>query len=75
MTKALNYSSNILTGKLNSVKDVLWDKVIYCNPNNVHNIHEKILWLKKQKNDYSSIFSQNTIENTYEDLKNIIKSV
>jgi hypothetical protein len=64
-----------LTGKLNSVKNILWDKAIYFNSNNTHDIHEKIIWLQKQNNDYSNIFNQNTIENTYEDLKNIIKSV
>lgn len=75
ITKALNYNSNILSSNLNSIKNIIWNQITYFNPNNISDIYKKIIWLKKQNNDYSNIFEENNINNTYKDLKNIIESV
>ena len=73
LTKALNYKINILCSNLKNLKNIFWDKVEYFNPNNTSDIYKKIINLDKKNNNYSEIFEKNNIENSLEDLKNIIK--
>jgi len=75
LNKALNYWINIIASNLKNLKNILWEKVIYMNSNNIENIYDTLIKVKQKNNNYSSIFEKNNIKNSIEDLKNIIKNV
>lgn len=75
MERALNYNSNILSSNLKSIKNFFWDDIQYFNPNNISSIYEKVIKIKKKKNNYKDIFEKNKIDNTYNSLKKLIESL
>ena len=75
LTKALNYNINILSSDLKNLKNILWEKIEYFNPNNIEDIYNKLIKINKNDNNYSAIFEKNNISNSIEDLKKIIKEV
>ncbi len=75
LSKALNYNINIFSSDLKNLKNILWEKIKYFNPNNLEDIYNKLIQINRQNNNYLEIFDNNNISNSIEDLKKIIKEV
>ncbi len=73
LTKALNYNTSIVSSNLDNMKIIFWDKIDYFNPNNIEDMYNTLIKIKKKTNDFSVIFKKNNIQKSLKDLEIILK--